>query len=248
MKTARRVIQSVLLALSLSACADSRQIALGEAPVETRTFLYTDGIDSKSRVERRILANGAEVLHGETEIQSDGEGLLLLVEDARLDARGQLTHAETALSKRCSREAPQRIVYEPAQGVVRTLDARGEKRRRAPADAPWMIAPPRDAQGRSLATPVSGWIALRAAASAPAVRVIDAAAGTAYAAPADQLAVATELGTTAVLGSAGVDAGPLFVDDLRLTSTGRSMKRVDTLPTSSALACGQASAANTRAF
>ncbi len=135
MKTARRVIQSVLLALSLSACADSRQIALGETPVETRTFLYTDGADAKSRVERRILANGGEVLHGETEIQSDGEGLLL-VEDARLDARGQLIHAETALSKRCSGEAPQRIVYEPAQGVVRTLDARGEKRRRAPVDAP----------------------------------------------------------------------------------------------------------------
>ena len=104
MKTVSRVFQSVLLALSLSACADSRQGTSGETPVETRTFLYTDGTDTKSRVERRILANGAEVLHGETEIQSDGEGLLL-VEDARLDARGQLIHAETALSKRCSGEA-----------------------------------------------------------------------------------------------------------------------------------------------
>lgn len=244
MKTARRVIQSVLLALSLAACADSRQAALDETPVETRTFLYTDGTDTKSRVERRTLASGAEALHGETEISSDGADLLL-VEDARLDARGQLLTAEVTLSKRCGGEAPQRIVYEATQGVVRTIDARGEKRRHAPADAPWTIAPPRDARGRSLATPVSGWIALRAAASSPTLRVIDAAANTAYAVPSDQLAVATERGTTAVLGSAGVDAGPQFVDDLRLTSMSRSLKRVDTLPTSSALLCGQANAART---
>jgi hypothetical protein len=247
MKTARRVTQSVLLALTLSACADSRPTALGETPVETRTFLYADGTDTKSRVERRILASGAEALHGETEFQSDGADLLL-VEDARLDARGKLIKAEISLSKRCSGEAPQRITYEATEGVVRTLDSRGEKRWRAPADAPWTIAPPRDAAGRSLATPVSGWIAIRAAAAAPMLRVIDAGAATAYAVPSDQLAVATERGTTAVLGSAGVDAGPLFVDDLRLTSMSRSMKRVDTLPTSSALVCGQASAASPRAL
>jgi hypothetical protein len=247
MKTVSRVIPSVLLALSLSACADSRQATNGETPVETRTFLYADGADAKSRVERRILASGAEVLHGETEIQSDGADLLL-VEDARLDARGQLTWAEIALSKRCSGEAPQRITYEATHGVVRTLDAKGERRWRAPADAPWMIAPPRDAQGRSIATPVSGWIAIRAAASAPALRVIDAGASTAYAVPSDQLAVATERGTTAVLGGAGIDAGPLFVEDLRLLSLGRSMKRVEALPTSSDLACGQAKVERVQSF
>src|SRR5690348_17272739 len=119
MKTVSRVFQSVLLAMSLSACADSRQGTNSETLVETRTFLYADGADAKSRVERTILASGAEVLHGETEIQSDGADLLL-VEDAKLDARGQLTWAETALSKRCGGEAPQRIIYEATSGVVRT--------------------------------------------------------------------------------------------------------------------------------
>jgi hypothetical protein len=247
MKTARRVIESALLALSLSACADSRNGAHGEIPTETRTFLYADGADAKSRVERRIMTNGAEALHGETEIQSDS-GYLLLVEDAKLDARGHLISAEVALSKRCGGEIEQRIIYDASEGVVRTFDAKGEKRWRAPADAPWIIAPPKDTQGRSIATPVSGWIAIRAAASAAALRVIDAGAGTAYTAPSDQLAVATERGTTAILGDAGIDAGPLFVEDLRLLSLGRNLTRVEALPASSALACSQARTERTQAF
>ncbi len=238
MKALRRAILGVILAVSLPACADSRRAAPEEAPIATRTFLYSDGASDIGRVEQRIMASGEERLHGQTEIQSDG-GHFLVVEDVTLDPRGRLVRAETALSGRCAGAVEQRIVYEVARGTIQITDARGETRWSAPSDAPWVLAPARDAQQRPIATALSGWIAIRAARLSPAVRVIDAGTKTAYAVSSDQIAVATERGTTAVVGEAGIDAGPDFVEELRLVSFGRTMTRVAVLPARSALLCGQ---------
>lgn len=238
MNTIRRMILGVILAASLPACADSRRTSAEEAPIATRTFLYADGAGALGRVERRIMANGEERLHGQTEIQSDG-GHFLVIEDVTLDPRGRLVRAETAVAGRCAEVTEQRIVYEASTGVVRVIDARGEKRWSVPTDAPWVLAPARDAEQRPIATPVSGWIAIRAAALAPSLRVIDAATKTAYAVNSDQIAVPTERGTTAILGDAGIDAGPEFVEELRLVQLSRTMTRVAVLPARNALLCGQ---------
>ena len=64
MNTIRRMILGVILAAPLPACADSRQTSAEEAPIATRTFLYADGAGALGRVERRIMANGEERLHG----------------------------------------------------------------------------------------------------------------------------------------------------------------------------------------
>src|SRR4051812_2188701 len=101
MNTFRRVILGAILAVSLPACADSRHSKADEAPIATRTFLYADGAGALGRVERRIMADGEERLHGQTEIQSDG-GHFLVTEDVTLDARGRLVRAETAIAGRCA--------------------------------------------------------------------------------------------------------------------------------------------------
>jgi hypothetical protein len=238
MKTLRRVVLGVLLAVSLPACADLRRSKVDEIPVATRTFLYSDGGGALGRVERRIMADGEERLHGQTEIQSDG-GHFLVVEDVTLDPRGRLVRAETAIAGRCAEVTEQRIVYEASKGMVRISDASGEKSWSVPTDAPWVLAPAKDAQQRPIATALTGWIAIRAAALAPSLRVIDVAEKTAYAVESDQIAVATERGTTAVLGDAGVDAGQDFVEELRLVPLSRTMTRVAVLPPRSALLCGQ---------
>ena len=247
MKHLRRVILGVSLAISLPACADSRRTAPEETPIATRTFLYSDGAGDAGQVERRIMADGEERLHGRTEIQSEG-GHFLVVEDVTLDPRGRLLHAETALSGRCAGAIEQRIVYDVAKGAVQITDARGEARWAVPGDLPWVLAPARDAQQRPIATALRGWIAIRAAALSPTLRVIDASAKTAYAVSSDQIAVATERGTTAVMGDAGIDAGPEFVEELRLVALGRTMTRVAVLPARSALSCGQTMRDDERAF
>ena len=247
MNTLRRAILGAILAVSLPACADSRRTAPEEAPIATRTFLYSDGVGDVGRVEQRIMPSGEERLHGQTEIQSDGSHFLV-VEDVTLDPRGRLVRAETALSGRCAGAIERRIVYDVASGAVQITDARGEARWSVPSDTPWVLAPGRDAQQRPIATALSGWIAIRAAALAPTLRVIDASAKTAYAVSADQIAVATERGMTAVIGEAGIDAGPDFVEELRLVSLGRTMTRVAVLPARSALLCGQTMTDGERSF
>jgi hypothetical protein len=238
MKTLRRVALGVLLAVSLPACADSRKSKAEEIPVATRTFLYADGGGALGRVERRIMADGEERLHGTTEIQSDG-GHFLVVEDVTLDPRGRLVRAETAIAGRCAEVTEHRVVYDASKGVVLISDAGGEKRWSVPTDAPWVLAPSRDAQHRPIATALTGWIAIRAAALAPSLRLVDVTEKSAYAVDSDQLAVPTEQGMTAVLGDAGIDAGPDFVEELRLVSLSRTMTRVAVLPPRSALLCGQ---------
>ena len=247
MKALRRAILGVILAVSLPACADSRRTASDETPIATRTFLYSDSVGDVGRVERRIMASGEERLHGQTEIQSDGSHFLV-VEDVTLDPRGRLVRAETAISGRCPGAIEQRIVYDVAKGAVQITDARGEARWSVPSDAPWVVAPARDAQQRPIATALSGWIAIRAAALSPSLRVIDASAKTAYAVSSDQIAVATERGMTAVVGDAGIDAGPDFIEELRLVSLGRTMTRVAQLPARSALLCGQTMKDDARSF
>jgi len=247
MKTLRRVILGVLLAVSLPACADSRRSTAEATPLATQTYFYTDGAGALGRVERRLMADGEERLHGQTEIQSDG-GHFQVVEDVVLDPRGRLVRAETAIAGRCAEVTEQRIVYDASRGVVRSSDAGGERSWSVPVDAPWVLAPAKDAQQRPIATPLSGWIAIRAARLAPAIRVIDVGAKTAYAVTSDQIAVATERGMTAVLGDAGIDAGPEFVEELRLVPLSRTMTRVSVLPPRSALLCGQTMIERERSF
>ena len=247
MKSHLRGILGAILAISLPACADSRRSAPDEAPIATRTFLYSDDVGDVGRVERRIMASGEERLHGETEIQSDGAHFLV-VEDVKLDPRGRLVRAETAVTARCAGATEQWTVYDATNGTVQLTDARGEATWSVPGDAPWVLAPARDAQQRPIATALSGWIAIRAAALSPSLRVIDAAAKTAYSVSSDQMAVATERGMTAVVGDSGIDAGPDFVEEMRLVGLGRTMTRVAVLPARSALLCGQTMREGSRSF
>jgi hypothetical protein len=231
----RRVALGVLGGLTLlSSCATAPTGGAQLVP-EARTFVYGDNAGSLSRVERSIGADGQETLHGETEISRAGR-IGRVVEDASIDAQGNLLHAEIAVFSRCNDQADKQLSFDRARGLVEIRTPERLERWRVLSDAPWAILPPSDAGGNAVATPVSAWIALRAA-SGGAVRIIDTDHRWTYRAPSDQVAVATGEGTTVALGDDGVDAGKDFVDTLRLNGAGLVLKRLDA-PAAPELACG----------
>jgi len=231
----RRVLLGVLAGLTLSSSCATAPTTGAQALPEARTFVYGDNAGSQSRVERSIAADGQETLHGETEIAGVGR-VARVVEDATIDAAGNLLHVEIALFSRCNEQADKRLSFDRARGLVEIRTVDHSERWRVLADAPWAILPPADAMGRVVATPISAWIALRAATGG-SVRVIDTDRRWTYVTPTDQIAVATEEGTTVALGNDGVDAGKDFVDALRLNEAGITLKRIDA-PVAPALACG----------
>jgi hypothetical protein len=99
-----------------------------------------------------------------------------------------------------------------------------------PADAPWAYAPLARAGGRAVLTPVGAFIAMRAAASGQAVRVVQMDARSSYTAPADQIAVATEVGVTIALDTASADADGSFIRSVDLPALGIAMARVEDPP------------------
>lgn len=210
----------VAAALALGGCAPEGP---GPAPVSARATLhYADEAGSTSRVERTILADGSEALHAVTDIASAGASTRI-TEDVRLDPRGRLVRAEIA-------RASDRVILAAARGTVLVVRSGETTRRRVPADVPWVYAQVLDAAGRPVATPLAAWVAHRAAAASERVRVLGAEAGEGRVIPRDQLAVATESGTTVVLGYDGADVepGPLpgaspFVVRVRVASLGTTL-------------------------
>jgi hypothetical protein len=219
----------------LASCAKAPMTATEPAP-EAKTFVYGNHEGSVSRVERSVGADGRETLHGETEIAGAGN-VGRVVEEVSLDASGSLVSAEIAVYSRCSEQADKRVRIDRARGLVEVQTAGGVERWRVANDAPWALAPVADAMGRTMATPVSAWITLRAA-SAGTVRVIDTDRRWTYRTPADQLAVPTDEGTTVVLGGDGVDANREFIETLRLNGAGVVLSRIAEPSPTPELACG----------
>jgi hypothetical protein len=216
-----------LLALSSSGCARSPEPSQEErslAAPAARTSLYTDHAGSSSRVERVLDRTGTEALHGETVI-ARGSAVVTIIEDATLDPLGHLIHAEVSICSADEARPTARAIFDRAQRSAR-VEARGEVSTvSVPDDAPWAYLPPPDARGRVVSTPVSAWIALRAARGATMVRVITPGARSSYLGPADQITQRTEAGTTAGLGVDGADAGAAFIDEVRIASVGVTLTR-----------------------
>lgn len=216
-----------LLALSSGGCSRSPEPSQEERSLSapaSRTSLYTDHAGSSSRVERVIDRAGTEALHGETVI-ARSDAVVTILEDATLDPLGHLVHAEVSIRETRDGRPSVRAIFDRAQRTTR-IDARGEiSTISVPDDAPWAYLPPPDAAGRVVSTPVSAWIALRAARGAAMVRVITPGARSSYLGPADQITQRTEAGTTVVLGADGADAGASFIDEVRIASVGVTLTR-----------------------
>jgi hypothetical protein len=230
----RPVLPGVFATLVLGACDPSLASAPAQpSPAQHASYRY-DGPAGSSEVTRERAEGGPEVLHGSTDLAGriDGSTRLIAREEVQIDARGRLLHAEL-------------IVGNPgaADEARYTLDANGGTVHversgsasfdwRVPVDAPWLYAPAFDGGGALVVTPVGAWVALRAASAAGAanvVRVLEPEQQRTYLMTVDQVAVATELGTTVALGYDGVDADARFINELRLFRGEVKLARVATL-------------------
>lgn len=217
-----KIIHGALLALAIAGCSEPRP---STAAIRAETYAFEDARGASARVFRAVSADGSEALHGETEV-----GALRVIEDASLDPRGMLIRAEVRVVRGRERAVEDHVVFDHGRGTVRADTPGGAVEWPVATDAPWTIEP----LARGAATPISAWIAQRAAASGGAVRVVRADARTSYRAPADQVAIDTEIGTTVVLGDAAANADRTFVQRVTMLDGPLDLVRVDGPPS---LAC-----------
>jgi hypothetical protein len=138
---------------------------------------------------------GVETLQAVTHLTS-ADGPVTVLERASMDRHGVLVHAETLVSFAHGTSRIRAVLDRPTgtlsiarDGVSRDFHFTG--------DEPWVLAPPKDHDGVRLSTAVAGWITLRGAASAAAVRVIDLDSGTSYLTTRSEVASETEEGPAA---------------------------------------------------
>jgi hypothetical protein len=217
-----------LLAAGLLAGCTETPAPLGDALVTT-TYTYGDGAGAGGRVVRTVGADGSESLHGETALSYGGERVRI-VEDAILDRAGHLVRAEIVVAPACDAPPEEHLILDPARGTVRASGPGGPVEWPVPADAPWAWSPLARAGGRAVLTPVGAFVAMRAAADAPAVRVVQPESRSSYRAPAEQVAVPTEVGTTITLDAADAEADGSFIRRVDLPDLGIAMARVDGKP------------------
>lgn len=220
----RRSFAGVLGALALAACSLEAPPPGVAEPVQHRAYRY-DGVAGTSEVTQEKAADGREELRGTTNVEAPTSGRehRFTRETASLDERGRLRHAEIIVGERGAVAA--QYTLDPSRGAVH-VERPGAPPIdwRVPNDAPWLYAPSED--GRLVASPVAGWIALRASRGADVVRVLEPEQQRTYLMTVDQVAVPTEHGTTVALGDDGIDADERFITELRLLHGAVTLARV----------------------
>jgi hypothetical protein len=216
-----------LAALSCVAGASARgQQAPGQrAPAHA---YHCTGPSGSSHVTRSQNEDREETLRGNTDIplRPGLTGRLHVTETATLDERGQLVSARVTASR--PRAPVSAFILEPRAGRVRIVrDGMATVEWRVPADAPWIYQGTPSADGLLASTPVAGWVAARASRMGPVVRVLVPERLHSYLVPVDQVAIATESGTTVVLESDGIDVGADFVSEVRLADRSVTLKCAD---------------------
>jgi hypothetical protein len=218
--SSKHVIGAALLSVGMAACWGGPRAAVGgEAHAAPRTHAHRcAGPQGSSRVARLQEVDGSETLRGDTDIplRPGSTGRLHLTETATIDPRGQLVHARVVVARPRAPEI--RFVLEPQAAMVRiTRDGAATIDWRVPADAPWLYRSLSSADGLLASTPLAAWIAARAVAAGPVVRVLEPERQESYLVTIDQVAVATEKGTTVVLNDDGIDTDGDFVTQVRLS-------------------------------
>ncbi|HTV26053.1 MAG TPA: hypothetical protein VMG12_45460 [Polyangiaceae bacterium] len=219
---------AALGAIALFACnLESAASPGAPEPVQHRAYRY-DGVAGSSEVTQEKTADGRESLRGTTDIEAPSaqRGRSFARETASLDEHGHLRHAEIIVGERGAAVA--QYTLDPSRGAVH-VERPGAPPIdwRVPNDAPWLYAPSED--GDLIASPVAGWVALRATRGADVVRVLEPEQQRTYLMTVDQVAVPTELGTTVALGSDGIDADEQFITELRLLHGAVTLARVTAL-------------------
>jgi hypothetical protein len=174
-----------------------------------------------SRITRARETDGGETLRGDTDlpVRRGAAGRLHLSEQVTLDARGRLVAARIVAAR--PREPLVTYLLDPRAGSVRVVrEGAAPVIWWVPADAPWIYRARSSGDGVLASTPIAAWLAARAAGTSPVVRVLVPERRQSYLAPLDQVAVATDSGTTVALDSDGVDSDGDFVTEARLSERG----------------------------
>ncbi|HTV22714.1 MAG TPA: hypothetical protein VMG12_28690 [Polyangiaceae bacterium] len=218
-----------LLALLVSGSAACATEAVPPTPVlmpaqPVLSYRY-DGSRGSAQVTRELGAGGFETLTGTLALTAQQHSAAVRSsERVAIDGAGRLQRAEIAIEQANSVDV---FTLDPSRGSVRIERAGSPSIDWAvPQDAPWVYTPAALGDGSPSMTPVSSWVALRAAnGAATVVRVLDPEHQTSYLAPIDQVAVPTELGTTVTFGGDAVDADARFITELRLSGGALKLAR-----------------------
>jgi hypothetical protein len=218
------LVSAVIGLAAVAVAVKTRGAFLQQSPFRTTlassASLSTDGPGS-AWLERSAQANGGEWLRGETRIAGDASrGAMIVAEEAVVDSAGRLVRAELRMtaaagsravsSDCCSRAgwsmasagaaAIDQVTIDAKDGSVRWTfgDGRTELRR-VPTDLPWIYRVP-GARGAPMITPVSAWVARRAADHSGAARLVDPRGGDS-AMTADQFSIPGSRERWVVLGN-----------------------------------------------
>jgi hypothetical protein len=225
------VIGLALLSVGIAACSAPRAAEGGFGHSAPRGRAHRcAGPESSSRITRLAGVDGGETVRGDTEIslRPGSTGRLHLTETATIDGGGQLLNARVVAAG--ARKTEMRFVLEPSAAMVHIMrDGVATVDWRVPADAPWLYRPGSSADGLLASTPVAGWIAARAVAAGPVVRVLEPELQESYLVPSDQVVIPTEKGSTVVLADDGIDTDGDFVTEVRLSSRSIRLDCVDAM-------------------
>ena len=192
------------------------------APAEIQSWAFA-GARASSRVERRVEADGRELLAGRTELE---DGARRLNETATLDGRGHLVRAELDAT---TGSGEIHFALDAAAGTVRVARSGAEPIVwQAPTDAPWVWRTSSSRGGELASTPVAAWVAARATDGVEVVRVVEPERRVSYLVATDQVGVRTERGKTVVLADDGADVDDHFVVEVRLFERAVTLTRIAT--------------------
>lgn len=173
-------------------------------------YVFSAGTAQVARVVRSMRDDGYETLSGVSKLSRG-----TLTEYAELAADGRLIYADALFVGENGTQ--RRVLVDAAHGAFYVQDARGAAWHRMPQDAPWVIAGLAD-EGGAFAldrTPVSAWIAARAAKASPNLRIVDAKLRQGVVAMADQYVVDGDAGERLIVaGSSAVSANDEFITSL----------------------------------
>lgn len=144
-------------------------------------------------------------------------------EEVTLDGDEQLVRAYVRVEERGL--VPTTMWLDRPTSMV--VVARGAEitRTPAPADAPWVYAPPETAARGAVATALGAWVVARAAATPGPIRIVHP--DRTELVPADQILVTTDEGAVAVVGDDPVDLDARFVTTVHLPGLGATLTRTE---------------------
>jgi hypothetical protein len=173
-------------------------------------YVFSAGSAQIARVVRSIRNDGSETLSGVSKLSRG-----TLTEYAELAPNGQLVYAHASFVG--ANGMQRRVLVDAKIGLFYVEDAEGGAWHSLPADAPWVLAGISNESGKfALETsPVSAWIAAKAAKQATNLRLVDVKSRESFVALADQYVVEGEGNERFIVtGSSAITANEEFISSL----------------------------------